>query len=234
MALVVTQNVKKNFTTGDVTVPALRGVSLEIQPGEFTALTGPSGSGKTTLLNLLGGLDVPTEGQILMNGRTYTGMKKNELSDFRLHHIGFVFQAYNLIPVLTALENVEYILMLQNIPSQERRERSAHLFAEMEMEDLLHRFPRELSGGQQQRVAVARALVTNPDIVLADEPTANLDSDSAFRLLDIMAEMQQKRKTTFLFSTHDPRIMGRAKRIIRMTDGQIQEEKKSGGGRKKA
>lgn len=234
MALVVTQNVKKNFITGDVTVPALRGVSLEIQPGEFTALTGPSGSGKTTLLNLLGGLDVPTEGQILMNGRTYTGMKKNELSDFRLHHIGFVFQAYNLIPVLTALENVEYILMLQNIPGQERRERSTHLFAEMGMEDLLHRFPRELSGGQQQRVAVARALVTNPDIVLADEPTANLDSDSAFRLLDIMADMQQKRKTTFLFSTHDPRVMERAKRMIRMTDGQIQEEKKSGGGRKKA
>ncbi len=234
MALVVTQNVKKNFITGDVTVPALRGVSLEIQPGEFTALTGPSGSGKTTLLNLVGGLDVPTEGQILMNGRTYTGMKKNELSDFRLHHIGFVFQAYNLIPVLTALENVEYILMLQNIPGQERRERSTHLFAEMGMEDLLHRFPRELSGGQQQRVAVARALVTNPDIVLADEPTANLDSDSAFRLLDIMADMQQKRKTTFLFSTHDPRVMERAKRMIRMTDGQIQEEKKSGGGRKKA
>lgn len=222
MSLIHVEDIKKDFIQGEVTVPALRGVSFDIEEGEFTALVGPSGSGKTTLLNMIGALDAPTSGHLMINGSEYHSMKKNELSDFRLFNIGFVFQAYNLIPVLTALENVEYVLMLQGIDSNERRQRAVKVFEEMEMSDLIYRFPKELSGGQQQRVAVARALVTEPKVVLADEPTANLDSTSASNLLDMMDEMQKKKKTTFLFSTHDNRVMERARRIIKMRDGLLQ------------
>jgi len=222
MNIIEVKNIKKDFTQGDITVNALRGVSFDIQEKEFTAIVGPSGSGKTTLLNLLGALDVPTSGQVILDSQDISTLKKNELSDFRLYKIGFVFQAYNLIPVLTAIENVEYILLLQNIDKTERRERAQKLFAEMDMPDLINRFPRELSGGQQQRVAVARALISNPKVVFADEPTANLDSKTAYNLLDIMAEMSEKKSTTFLFSTHDEKVMERAKRLIKIRDGLIE------------
>lgn len=222
MSLIHVEDIKKDFVQGEVTVPALRGVSFDIKEGEFTALVGPSGSGKTTLLNMIGALDAPTSGHLMIDGSEYHSMKKNELSDFRLFNIGFVFQAYNLIPVLTAIENVEYVLMLQGIEADERHQRAKTVFEEMEMDDLIDRFPKELSGGQQQRVAVARALVTEPKVVLADEPTANLDSASASKLLDMMSEMQKKKKTTFLFSTHDNRVMERARRIIKMRDGLLQ------------
>jgi len=223
MSLIEIKNIKKNFIQGEITVEALRGINLEIETGEFTAIVGPSGSGKTTLLNLIGALDKPTSGEVVIDSQHISSLTKNELSDFRLYKIGFVFQAYNLIPVLTALENVEYTLMLQNISKQERKDRAMKLFEEMDMANLSHRFPRELSGGQQQRVAVARALVTSPRVVLADEPTANLDSDTAHKLLDIMSSMGEKTHTTFLFSTHDQKVMDRAKRLIKIRDGLIEK-----------
>lgn len=224
MALIETKNVTKHFVQGEIVVKALRGISFSIENGEFAALVGPSGSGKTTLLNCIGALDRPTSGSITINGRSLETMKDRELSNFRLYEIGFVFQAYNLIPVLTAKENVEYVLLLQGIPKKEIDQRVMALFNEMDMSDLANRFPRELSGGQQQRVAVARSLVSNPNIVLADEPTANLDSKNADILLDIMYSMCEKKGTAFLFSTHDTRVMKRAKRLIRLRDGLIESE----------
>lgn len=221
MTLVDVDHVTKHFQQGEVVVEALRGVTFQIEEGEFTALVGPSGSGKTTLLNCIGTLDTPTAGSIHLNGRDLSALSKKKLSDFRLYEIGFIFQAYNLLPVMTALENVEYILLLQGVAKEERIERSASLFEEMDMKDLLNRFPHELSGGQQQRVAVARALVSNPRVVLADEPTANLDSKNADVLLDIMAAMCDKKKTAFLFSTHDQRVMDKARRMIRLRDGML-------------
>ncbi len=224
MTLIQVDNLEKDFQQGEFTVRALRGVSFSISQGEFTALVGPSGSGKTTLLNCIGALDSPTTGRILVEGGDISLLSKNEQSDFRLHKVGFVFQAYNLIPVLTALENVEYVLLIAGLPREERRARSLHLLEEMGLTDLQDRFPRQLSGGQQQRVAVARALVSDPLIVLADEPTANLDSENADMLLDIMEEMCEKKKTTFLFSTHDNRVMERARRLIRLRDGQVVDQ----------
>ena len=223
MALVEINNVTREFEQGEFVVKALQGITLQIEAGEFTALVGPSGSGKTTLLNCIGALDLPTSGEIIIGGKHLSRMSKNELADFRLYELGFVFQAYNLIPVLTALENVEYTLLLQGIEKKERSRRAMSLFEEMGLNELAGRFPRELSGGQQQRVAVARALISGAKLVLADEPTANLDSENADKLLDIMSNLCDKMGVTFLFSTHDERVMRRARRLIRLRDGREEE-----------
>ena len=219
--VIKTKNLVKTYSDHGIPVEAIREVSLEINKGEFTAIVGPSGSGKTTMLNLLGGLDQPTSGSLEIDGKDISEMKQNELINFRLNHIGFVFQAYNLIPVLTALENVEFIMLLQKEPVAKRHSRAKELLASVGLGDQLHRRPYELSGGQQQRVAVARALASMPTFVLADEPTANLDSKSAEHLLDIMEELNRERGMTFVFSTHDPRVMKRARRVITLTDGRI-------------
>lgn len=221
MPLIRVQNLKKHYQQGKMEVPALRDLSFEIQPGEFTAIVGPSGSGKTTLLNIIGALDNPDEGKVFIEGQDLGLLKKNQLPRFRLENIGFVFQFYNLVPVFTALENVEYPLLLKGISKGERKKRALELLSEMDLVSLGHRLPRELSGGQQQRVAVARSLISEPKVVLADEPTANLDSVSADRLLDIMQEMSSKKNITFLFSTHDKRVMERANRLIQIRDGQL-------------
>ena len=224
MSLIQTHDLKKTFRQGEVVVEALRGITFQMEEGEFAALVGPSGSGKTTLLNCIGALDTPTSGKIIVGDRDLSLLKKKELSDFRLYEIGFVFQAYNLIPVMTALENVEYVLILQNVNKTERQERALSILKDMGIEKLADRFPRELSGGQQQRVAVARALISEPRVVLADEPTANLDSKNADTLLEIMALMCEKRKTAFLFSTHDVRVMEKARRLIYLHDGLVDRD----------
>ncbi len=211
----------KTYSDHGIPVEAIRGVTIEIEKGEFTAIVGPSGSGKTTMLNLIGGLDKPTSGIVEIDGMDITKMGQNKLIDFRLNHIGFVFQAYNLIPVLTALENVEFIMLLQKEPSEKRYSRAKELLDSVGLGDQLNRRPYELSGGQQQRVAVARALASMPAFVLADEPTANLDSKSAGHLLDIMEGLNGERGMTFVFSTHDPRVMKRARRVITLTDGSV-------------
>ncbi|MED5482872.1 MAG: ABC transporter ATP-binding protein, partial [SAR324 cluster bacterium] len=185
------------------------------------AIVGPSGSGKTTLLNILCGLDTVSSGEIQVSGRSLQSMSGSELAQFRREHIGLVFQAYNLIPVLTVLENIEYVMLLQNVPSAERKERVRKFLTEVGLEGKENRFPAELSGGQQQRVAIARAMVSHPDIILADEPTANLDSETGAQLLDMMRKFNEELNMTFVFSTHDPQIMERAKRMVTLTDGQI-------------
>ncbi len=202
-------------------VLAVNNVDLSINEGEFTAIVGPSGSGKTTLLNMIGGLDNITHGRVEISGTDISTLTDNQLIDFRLQNIGFVFQAYNLIPVLTAKENVEFIMLLQGISEKERKLRSEELLRDVGLVDKLNVRPNQLSGGQQQRVAVARALASKPSFILADEPTANLDSSSTANLLDMMAEMNEKEKVTFLFSTHDQRVIDRAKRIITIEDGKI-------------
>ncbi len=226
MSLITVKNVKKNYRQGSIITPALRDVSFDIKQGEFAALVGPSGSGKTTLLNLIGALDKPTEGEIILNDVQVKTLGKAQATTFRLNHIGFVFQFYNLIPVFTALENVEYPLMLKGIPKKIRREKATLLLYEMGLKGLLNRFPKDISGGQQQRVAVARALISAPKVVLADEPTANLDSESADILLDIMHKMCYEKNITFLFSTHDERVMKKAERLIILHDGQLSHIKK--------
>lgn len=219
---------KKLSKTYDAVVPvhAVNEVDLQIEVNEFTAIVGPSGSGKTTLLNMIGGLDRPSSGSIVVNGHELTSLSDNELIEFRLKHIGFVFQSYNLIPVLTAKENTEFIMLLQKIPQNQRDERVNALLHEVGLENKLHAKPSELSGGQQQRVAVARALASKPDFVLADEPTANLDTASASNLLDIMARLNKEEGITFLFSTHDQRVIDRARRVITLEDGKIISDKK--------
>lgn len=214
-------NVNKVYNPDTIPVYAVNNVHLHIEEGEFTALVGPSGSGKTTLLNLIGGLDKPDQGNIVINGVDITQLSPGELIEFRLKNIGFVFQSFNLIPVLTAKENAEFIMLLQGAKKAKRNERIGQLFKEIEMEDKLNSRPAQLSGGQQQRVAVARALASKPKFVLADEPTANLDSKSASNLLDIMARLNEEEKITFLFSTHDQRVIERAKRVITLVDGKI-------------
>uniref|UniRef100_UPI00260A1134 ABC transporter ATP-binding protein n=1 Tax=Desulfoluna sp. TaxID=2045199 RepID=UPI00260A1134 len=221
MAIVEVREVRKVYRQGDVEVPALSGVSLSIDPGAFLALAGPSGSGKTTLLNLIGGLDVPDDGEIRVDGRVLGALSATALTELRLHRIGFVFQAYNLIPVLTAVENAEYVMLLQGIPKRERRERAMAVLDEVGLSGLSHRRPAELSGGQQQRVAVARAVVSQPAIVLADEPTANLDSATGAGLLAMMREMNETKGVTFVFSTHDAMVMAAAREVIRMKDGRL-------------
>ncbi len=206
---------------GVVPVQAVNKVNLQIEDDEFTAIIGPSGSGKTTLLNMIGGLDRPTSGQMLVNGQNLAELSDNQLIDFRLKHIGFVFQSYNLIPVLTAKENTEFIMLLQKLPKEQRDARVEQLLEEVGLADKKDSRPSQLSGGQQQRVAVARALASKPDFVLADEPTANLDSHSAFNLLDIMARLNKEEGITFVFSTHDQRVIERARRVVTLVDGEI-------------
>ena len=214
-------NISKVYNPETIPVYAVNNVHLHLQRGEFTALVGPSGSGKTTLLNLIGGLDKPDEGNIYINGIDITKLSANELIDFRLKNIGFVFQSFNLIPVLTAKENVEFIMQLQKIKRIDREKRVETLFKQIGLEDKLNERPSKLSGGQQQRIAVARALASKPQFVLADEPTANLDSKSASNLLDIMAKLNKEENITFLFSTHDQRVIDRARRVITLVDGRI-------------
>jgi len=221
MAVIDVKNVHKIYKESVVEVYAVRGVDLKINEGEFTAIIGPSGSGKTTLLNMIGGLDNVTKGQIYIGDTEITALNDSELIDFRLWNIGFVFQAYNLIPVLTALENVEFIMHLQGVPKQERRKRSVELLEAVGLGDRLESRPSQLSGGQQQRVAVARALASKPKFVLADEPTANLDSVSTETLLKIMRQLNEQHGTTFVFSTHDSRVIKQAKRLITLEDGKI-------------
>lgn len=207
-------------------VTAVNGISLQFEEGEFTAVVGPSGSGKTTLLNMIGGLDQPTSGQILIQDMDIWKLSSSGLTDFRLHNIGFIFQAYNLIPVLTAKENVEFILQLQGKTKSERAHRSLELLTAVGLEEKQHNRPAKLSGGQQQRVAVARALASRPKFILADEPTANLDSKSAENLLDIMEKLNKEEKITFIFSTHDPRVMNKARRVILLEDGKITKDER--------
>lgn len=214
-------NLSKIYDEKTIPVYALNGVHLHITRGEFTAIKGPSGSGKTTLLNMIGGLDTPSAGYVEINGTNITELEGNELIDFRLNNIGFVFQSYNLIPVLTAKENIEFILLLQKRPREERDRRVLELLKEIGLEDKTNKRPRELSGGQQQRIAVARALAPKPQFILADEPTANLDSVSAENLLDMMAKLNKEENMTFVFSTHDQRVIDRARRVITLEDGKI-------------
>lgn len=220
------KNVSKTFGESKaVLVRALDDVELIIKKGEFTALIGPSGSGKTTLLNIMSGLDDPSSGKVFLKGMDISLISGNALSDFRRDHIGFVFQAYNLIPVLTAFENIEYILILKKISEAERKERVNQVLNEVGLKGLGNKYPAQLSGGQQQRVAVARAIVGNPDIILADEPTANLDSVNGKALIDTMLHLNEMHGVTFVFSTHDQRIIDEAKRIITIEDGKIVEDK---------
>jgi len=210
--------------TKETTIHALAGVNLHIKKGEFTSIVGPSGSGKSTLLNILSGLDNCSEGSVYLSGKDLTHMEGTELSDFRRDHIGFIFQSYNLIPVLTVKENIEYVMVLQGLSANERSQRVTEVLKEVGLEGKENRLPRELSGGQQQRVAVARAIASKPEIILADEPTANLDSKTGTDLVEMMRELNEKYKTTFIFSTHDPIIMDRAKRLIVLKDGKIVED----------
>ncbi len=215
------EKVSKSYQQDAFAIDALSAVDLHIDAGEFLALIGPSGSGKTTLLNLIGGLDSPSAGHIWIDGEEIGNLSKRQLSDLRLRRIGFVFQEYNLIPVLSALENVEYVMLLQGVAENERRERAQTVLHDVGLQGLEQRRPRELSGGQQQRVAVARAIVSHPAIVLADEPTANLDSATGAALLDLMRNLNESRGVTFVFSTHDAMVMERARRIVQLKDGQV-------------
>lgn len=221
MSVIKIENLHKVYTETKVPVKAVNGIDLEFKEGEFAAIVGPSGSGKTTLLNMIGGLDEPTEGDVVINGTRVFGLKSKELIDFRLHNIGFVFQAYNLIPVLTAKENIAFIMELQKVPKKDRNRRAMELLKETGIEDKADNRPGDLSGGQQQRVSVARALASRPKFILADEPTANLDSKSTGDLLDMMLEMNKESDITFIFSTHDQRVIKRARRVITIEDGKI-------------
>jgi len=222
--VVTLDQVVRTYDNGKVQVHAVNQVSLAIHKGDFVALAGPSGSGKTTLLNLIGGLDVPDGGQVSVDGRPLNQLSGAELSDLRRDHIGFVFQAYNLIPVLTVKENMEYVMQLQGVPAEERNARVTKLLAEVGLEGMEDRFPNELSGGQQQRVAVARSIVSRPSMVLADEPTANLDSKTGAELLDLMKRLNRDHGMTFIFSTHDGEIMARAQRLIMLRDGRVESD----------
>lgn len=224
MSLIELNQVSKIYDETIIPIHAVDNVDLKIEKGEFTAIVGPSGSGKTTMLNLIGGLDQPTSGKIIVDGTDISTLKPDALINFRLHHIGFVFQAYNLIPVFTAKENVEFIMLLQNIPKTEREKRAMEFLEAVGLKDRINSTPAELSGGQQQRVAVARALASTPSFVLADEPTANLDSASAESLLDLMEELNHKHNMTFVFSTHDHKVIKRAHRVITLQDGKIKTD----------
>jgi len=224
-----TEAVWKTFRQEAEEVHAVRDVSLAVAPGEFTALAGPSGSGKTTLLNVIGGLTRPTRGQVWVAGREVSRMSSQELAQLRLEQVGFIFQAYNLLPVLTAMENAEFPMLLQGIDRAERRTRVATLFERTGMAGLEERRPGKLSGGQQQRVAVVRAVASRPALVLADEPTANLDSAASTALLDMMAELNKELGVTFVFATHDQRVMDRSRRLIRMVDGQVDSDETRAG-----
>ncbi len=220
--------VEKVYKQGKIEVPALRGLDLEVRRGEFMALTGPSGSGKTTALNIIGGLDMPTRGAVSVDGRNLAKLSRGELSRMRRDKIGFVFQAYNLVPVLTAYENAEMVLRLEGVPRDERRRKVMRLLADVGLEGMEHRKPAEMSGGQQQRVAIARAIAPDPVVTLADEPTANVDSATAEMLLTLMERLNRERDVTFIFSTHDPRVMARARRVVHMVDGKVEGDETKG------
>ena len=226
MSIIKTSNLYKYYGAEETTVKAVDGVSFEIERGEFTAIIGPSGSGKTTLLHLIGGLDTPDQGEIKLSDQKIAAMKGNQLSDFRRDHIGFIFQAYNLIPVLTASENIEYIMLLQGVEKKERKKRVEQILEIVGLSGLGDRRPAKLSGGQQQRVAVARAMVSKPDIILADEPTANLDSKTGTKLLEVMRGLNKEFQMTFVFSTHDEKIMDLATRLIHLRDGIIEKDER--------
>jgi putative ABC transport system ATP-binding protein len=223
-SVISTKDLSRIYSQGPVEVRAVDGVNLSIESGEFTALVGPSGSGKTTLLNLIGGLDRPTTGEVTIRETKLSELSENDLIQFRLHNIGFVFQAYNLIPVLSAAENIEFIMLLQKASAAERGMRTQQLLEEVGLANLGHARPPQLSGGQQQRVAVARALASKPAFVLADEPTANLDSATAESLLDVMEKLNREEGMTFVFSTHDPRVIARARRVITLVDGRVDSD----------
>ncbi len=227
MKIVEIKNLHKIYNETEVEVIAVNGIDLSFEKGEFAAIVGPSGSGKTTLLNMLGGLDTPTSGEIIVNGTNLNSLKSSKLIDFRMNNIGFVFQAYNLIPVLTAKENVEFIMHLQGKSKKDRDLRTKELLMAVGLEDRINSKPTKLSGGQQQRVAVARALASKPQFVLADEPTANLDSKSTENLLDIMETLNKEENITFIFSTHDQRVVNKARRIITIEDGKIISDEKN-------
>jgi len=219
--IIEVSSISKYYGENETRITALKSISINFKKGEFTAIAGPSGSGKTTLLNLMSGLDVPSKGSILLAGKAISKMSGNELSDFRRDHIGLIFQSFNLLPVLTAAENIEYIMLLKGIDKKKRQKRTSAILAEVGLGDKGDRFPAQLSGGQQQRVAVARAIVSDPDIILADEPTANLDSATGSGLIDMMRNLNKKTGKTFIFSTHDTMIMERAKRLVIVKDGEI-------------
>ena len=225
MNVIETKNLKKIYSQGEIKVNALNDVSVNFKQSEFTAIVGPSGSGKTTFLNTVGGLDKPTSGNVMIDNLDITKLKANKIIDFRLRNIGFVFQSYNLIPVLTAKENIEFIMLMQGYSEANRNERALELLDAVGLSKEAKRRPGQLSGGQQQRVAVARALASKPKFILADEPTANLDSTSTKNLLDIMYDLNRKEKMTFIFSTHDQRVIDRAKRVITLEDGKILSDK---------
>ena len=222
--IIKTRNLTRIYRPDTVPVYALNGVDLDIEEGEFTAIVGPSGSGKTTLLNMIGGLDRPSSGEVIIDGTEIHDLSDSQLIDFRRTHIGFVFQAYNLIPVLTARKNVEFVMLLQRWSREDRHRRVLELMKAVGLEDKLDSRPAQLSGGQQQRVAVARALASRPRFVLADEPTANLDSQSSGKLLDMMARLNKEEKMTFLFSTHDQRVIDRARRVVTLVDGKVDSD----------
>lgn len=224
--VIALRDVTKVYRQGSVDIHALRGLSMEVEPGEFTAVCGPSGSGKTTMLNLIGALDAATSGSIVLEGQELGSLNKKELSELRRDRIGFVFQAYNLMPVLTAYENAEMVLWVQGVDAATRRERVMGLLEQVGLKGLEDRRPSELSGGQQQRVAIARAIASNPAVVLADEPTANVDSETAETLLGLMEELNREQGVTFLFSTHDPQVMERARRVVRLVDGNIASDER--------
>ena len=229
MPLITLDRASKTYRRGSLAVPALTDFSLNVAAGEFTVLAGPSGSGKTTVLNLVGGLDRPSSGTVMVGDLDVGAAPAATLADYRLRRVGFIFQSYNLIPVLTAAENAEFTLMLQGVPRPERRRRVTELFTELAIAGLEERRPADLSGGQQQRVAIARALAASPDVVLADEPTANLDSHTAEELLDLMRDLNARRGVTFLFSSHDDRVIGRARRVVRLEDGRLVADSAAGG-----
>ncbi len=226
MPTVSVRGLTREYKQGDHIVHALRGVDLDIDSGEFTVLMGPSGSGKTTLLNLIGALDVPTAGTVSIDGHDIGGLKSGKRADLRLQQLGFVFQSYNLIPVLTAYENADFVLMLRGMPAAERKQRVMETLKAVGLDGLENRRPNELSGGQQQRVAVARAIAGKPALVLADEPTANLDSKTSGELIDLMKELNEQQGVTFLFATHDPSVMTAAKRVIQLVDGRIAKDER--------
>jgi len=223
-SVITTQNLSRHFQDGENIIKAVDDVSLNIEAGEFTAIIGPSGSGKSTLLNLIGGLDNPTSGAVELSGTDIAKMSGSALSDFRRDHIGFIFQSYNLIPVLSAEENIEYIMLLQGVDTATRKKRVREMLHLVGLEGLGDRRPSHLSGGQQQRVAIARAMASHPDIILADEPTANLDSKTGIALLEVMKSLNEDRGMTFIFSTHDNKIMDRARRLVHVLDGKVDQE----------
>mgnify|MGYP001817517581 CR=1 FL=1 len=228
MSLIALRNMTKIYPAGNQHITAVDELNLFIKSGEFAVLAGPSGSGKTTVLNIIGALDTATEGAVAVDGAEYSKMRPKQLADFRLRRIGFIFQSYNLIPVLTAAENAEFTLMLQGVPPEERRKKIEAIFAELGIDGLEDRRPNDLSGGQQQRVAVARAIAPEPAVILADEPTANLDSHTAEDLLDLMRQLNREKGMTFLFSSHDPLVISHAERVVRLRDGKLEDDIRQG------